>query len=947
MNRSLLLALILCACASPGAGPAASKRIAPRPWEHERSDIPADPRIRFGALENGMRFAWMRNSEPKFRSYLRLHVDVGSLAEKEDERGMAHFLEHMAFNGTRHWPDTSLIEWFQRHGMAFGADTNAHTGFSETVYEIDLPTSDADSLAEGLAVLRDFADGILLEAKQVDGEKGVIDAEERERDSPSYRILERSWKIELAGSRIPERIPIGVKSVRDRFTPDSVRTFYRRWYRPENMTLLLVGDLGDLDPSDRIRKAFADFAAPTSPLEREPAVGAPTFAHRTYAILEKDASEEMIGLGQAKPYEDHGDDVAHAKTDLPLRFARSMLDLRLHELSKREGAPFLSAETNPERADGLRVEDGEALSIRCTGEKWSEALAACELELRRALELGFDDSELAEIRADALRGLDEAVERERTRSSASCVSELLEAAEERHVATSAETDRSIYKPMIEALDAKACSAAYTKAWKEGATILGATGNLDLGADAEKRLEEALRASRKVPVEAREKAEKKPFAYSSDPARAGAIAKRAHVDEFDLDEVVFENGVRLHVKKTDFKEKQVYASAQIGEGELSLDVKQRVLRFAAAAALTGGGLGAHDADELRRLTAGKTVGVGFEVGDQSFELGGPTTREDLLLECELMRAYLVDPGWREEGLRQFEKQVPVLFDSLEHQPGGPITLSFLPELYSGDERTKFPERAQFEGVTTAAEKEWLGASLGDAPIDLALVGDLDVEAAVTAAARTFGLLPKRRAADRHEYRRGPVELVPGLRRTYEIDTEVPKSLILISYPATDGRDSTTRRRLSFLANVLSDRLRVEVREKLGASYSPGAGVAIGEVRPNDGWIAVQAMAEPDKAEELAETCVKVADLMAEQGLTQEEVERQRKPAQAEIRDRLRTNEYWLEVLSRLHWNEKAFDDARTFPTYVDTIQAADLDPLAKAYLGKARASVAIVAPKKKG
>jgi len=170
----VLLALVACA-AQPQQAAEVRSPAAVRAWEHERSDIPVDPRIRFGRLENGMRYAWVKNAEPKDRSCLRLHVDVGSLSEEDSERGMAHFLEHMAFNGTENWPGTSLIEWFQSHGMAFGPDTNAMTGFSETVYEIDLPTSDPGSIGESLSVFRGFVDGMLLDPKEVDDEKGVVD----------------------------------------------------------------------------------------------------------------------------------------------------------------------------------------------------------------------------------------------------------------------------------------------------------------------------------------------------------------------------------------------------------------------------------------------------------------------------------------------------------------------------------------------------------------------------------------------------------------------------------------------------------------------------------------------------------------------------------------------------------------------------------------------------
>jgi len=942
----VLLALVACGSQPRQAAEVRSSAVV-RPWEHERSDIPVDPRIRFGRLENGMRYAWVKNAEPKDRSCLRLHVDVGSLAEEDSERGMAHFLEHMAFNGTENWPGTSLVEWFQDHGMAFGPDTNAMTSFSETVYEIDLPTSDAESIGEGLSVFRGFVDGMLLDPKEVDDEKGVVDAEERERDSPGMRMLERSLEIELAGTRIPSRLPIGEKAVRDEFTAESVRRFYRRWYRPEKLTLVLVGDFGELDPTAMIERTFADLRLPPEKPASEPSIGAPAFARPFYSITEMDAAAVDVSIGRARAWEDRPDDLAHTRSDLPLSFARQMLALRLHELSKKENAPFLAAGPGTLRDNGLRAQDGESLDIRCTSEKWAQALAACNVELRRVLETGFEEHEVAEVRADMLRSLDEAVDREPTRSSRSWATELVVASEERHVPVAAAAEREIYRPMIEALDAKTCHEAYAASWNRGEWIVSVSGNVDLGPDAERSVREAWEASLAIPVEAKESRADAPFAYACDPAKTGAIASRSHQDEFDLEQVVFENGVRLHVKKTDFKQKQILAYALVGEGELALDPEDRILGIAAPPVVTGGGLGAHDADQLRRLTAGRTVGVGFDVGEQAFSLGGPTTSEDLLLQCEIMRAYLVDAGWREEGLRQLKQQIPVWFESFEHQPQGPLTLEFLPEFYSNDARARFPSRERFESLKTSEVRDWLRASLDTAPIDLVFVGDLDVDAVVDAAAKTFGTLPERRARDPHEERLTPMDLRTGLRRDYAIDTEDPKTLVMIAYPATDGRDTATRRRLQFLGQLLSDRLRVQVREKLGASYSPSAGAQASETTPRDGWIAIQATAEPGKAEELVEACLAAADEMSTGSLTPEEIDRQRKPEQARIRERLRTNGYWLQALSGLHQGKDAFADMRTYPTWVDSIGPAELEPLAKEYLGKSRASVAVVAPKPGG
>jgi zinc protease len=264
-------ALVLAALCPPAPAQLASGQA--RAWEHESSDIKPDPRIHFGQLDNGMRFAWMVNGEPKKRCYLRLHVDVGSLNEDDSQQGMAHVLEHMAFNGSEHFEPGTLVEWFQKHGMAFGADTNASTSFSETVYKLDMPTSDEATIREGLTMLSDVAHGLLLKPKEVSDELGVIDGEERERDSAGFRAAIAELKDQFAGSRIATRIPIGDKAVRARFTAEAERAFYTRWYRPENMTLVIVGDLGALDPSGLVKELFAAIPAPKDAPAASPAPG--------------------------------------------------------------------------------------------------------------------------------------------------------------------------------------------------------------------------------------------------------------------------------------------------------------------------------------------------------------------------------------------------------------------------------------------------------------------------------------------------------------------------------------------------------------------------------------------------------------------------------------------------------------------------------------------------
>jgi len=944
-----LLALVALAatCRSSDSAPAEApapgrlERVAPRPWEHERSDVPVDARIRFGALDNGLRWAWAANPEPKERVYLRLHVDVGSLAEEEDERGLAHFLEHMAFNGSRNFPAGTLIEWFQRHGMSFGADTNAHTSFSETVYKLDLPNADPATIREGLQVLRDFADGLLLAAEEIEREKGVIDGEERERDSAAWRLQVKQLDLFFDGTRIPARLPIGKQEVRARFTAEGVRAFYEKWYRPDAMTLVAVGDLGTLDPAPLFAAAFADMQTPATPLPAEPAVGRPTRLDRVLAIHEPEIPSLSLSIQKLVPWEEEPFVVAEWLEDLPLQYARSMLNLRFSELAKQEATPFLGAGVGS--AAALEVLDGETLTLASAPEKWEAALAAAEQELRKALEFGFRQAELDEVRADALRGLDEAVEREKTAHSNGILEELLTAAESEYVPTDAATTRAILRPTIEALTLAQCQAAFSAAWSAGELSLSATGNLDLGPEAEAKLRAAFAASAAVPVAAEAEEAVLAFAYASDPALSGPIAARTHVEDLDFTTVRFANGVVLNVKRTDFKERQILFGVHLGEGELTLAPEQSALNFVAGQVFGAAGLVAHSDDDLRRLTAGKVVGLNFSVAEDSFLFGGATTREDLLFQLELLCAQLEAPGWRTDGLVQFRRELPLLFEGLAHQHQGPLVQHFMPALFANDPRQSFPAQEAVATIDMDDVRAWLAPEFAEGALEVAFVGDLDLEETIALAARTLGRLPARRDWRALDERRNVPAPLPGLRQTHTIETQVPKSLVLIAFPFPDGLDTHTRRAATLLGNVVNDRLRLEVREKLGATYSPGAGTQLSTVYPGVGLLMIQAMADPDKVETLVEACLGVARSLSEQGVTEEEVARLKEPLLKQRRDGKRQNSFWLGVLVEATRKPHQLDDFRSADAFYEGHTAADLTPLARRHLAPEKASILVVNP----
>ncbi|MFN0243377.1 MAG: M16 family metallopeptidase [Planctomycetota bacterium] len=947
MRRLVALALAFL----PAPLGALAQSPAPSVWPHQASDLPADPRIHFGVLANGMRWAWMDNAEPKKRCYVRMHVDVGSLAEDDSERGLAHFLEHMAFNGSKNHPPGTLIHWFQKHGMDFGADTNASTGYSQTVYALDLPESDEATLREGLAVLRDFADGLLLEQKEIDAEKGVVDAEEREAQSASRRVREAFNRRVLSGTRIADRDPLGVAATRSTFTSESVRAFYERWYRPDNTTLVLVGDLQGKDPLPLVEQAFASWKKPAEPLRREPDAGKTDFAQRIVAIHEPELPATTIVVQKLAPWRERKLTRAQILAELPRACARRMINLRFAQLQKAIGAPFLTAYVGDahDRAEagGIRVVDSDELVIQCPKDMWKDALATCERELRRALEHGFTESEVTETKLELERSVDRSVERESTRPSSSWLEAILGAAESGLVPSAAATRSEVLKLAARELDGEACRKALHEAWSQGTLVITVSGPLDLGPEAEKLIREAYEASVERPVEAAPKSDAAlVWAYASDPQKSGKIAARVHDPEFDVHTIAFDNGVRVYVKKTDFEAGQVLASVQFARGRLDLTPEQFPIGWMSEHVVEACALAAHSIDDLRKLSAGKDVNLRYRMVSDQFELAAPTTQAGLQLQCEWMCAQLMHAGWREEGLREFKKQLPLYYESLEHQLSGPLQTVFLKELYSGDKSRGIPAQSDVEGLDLAKLRAWLEPHMRTGALDVVLVGDLDLEATVEIAARTFGMLAPRRALDPRTDRRKPAEIATGLRRRYEVETQDEKALVWIVFPTTDGRDLATKRALRFLAGTISDHLLTELREKLGGAYSPNASAATSDAIPGDGYIAIEVTVDPAHVDTIVESTLALTDKLATDGPTKEEIDRLRVPALNQLRDARSVNSYWWNVLTRTHSRDNVFEELRTEQTWLEKVGVDELAPLAKRYLKRERASVAVVVPKAK-
>ncbi len=937
MTRALLLAALL---SYPAAQAAAAT------WPQDTSDLKPDPKAQFGVLENGLRYVILPHDEPPGRASIRLYMDVGSLAEADDQQGMAHFLEHMAFNGSRHFKGGEMVEYFQRLGMGFGADTNAHTSFNETVYMLELPKVESKFITEGMQLFRDYLDGMLLGEAEIDKERGIILSEKLSRDSIDYRTQIAGYKFALPESILPSRLPIGEEATIKAMKRDRFLDFYKGYYNPKRATVVVVGDLKD--PAmvrAEIEKHFAD-ARPQGKELPDPDLGRITSGYGTIAKLHTEMQAEAltISVEVPRPARNKADTAASRREKVIRDIADMMINQRLAKLSRAEGAPFISAESySYEYLEFVYV---NGIMAQCDPKNWKPTLTLLETELRRAIEHGFTDAEFEEAKATLLKSAKLRADQADSRKSRDLASGLVSLLSSRKVFTHPAADLARLTGELEKITREDSHTALVADWKGDDVQLFLGGNLKLEGDAEKEIIATFKDSAAKPVAAPEKEEAAAFAYTSFGAE-GKIAKQTVAKDLEITQTVFENNVRLNHKRTEFEKGTLRVLVNFGGGRLSAPAgKQGLIQFAQSTFQLGG-LEKHGVDDIRRIFASRTVGSDFTVGDEAFLLSGRTTPDDLDAQLQLLTAYLVAPGYRDEAQRQFEKNIDPLYTQLQHTPEGVMNDKVVAFIHSGDERWGFPAIEEMRKRNLAELKEWLTPALKEGFLEVTVLGDIDADKAVAAVARTLGALPKRGDKPAYEKERQVAFPKPEASKKFSFDSEIPKAIATIYWPTADMSDIQRTRRLTVLASILDDRLRIKVREEMGDTYSPACYHVANDTFKGYGYVTTMIECKPELAASLTKLVIEIGDKLSTGEITDDEFDRAIKPTLQQIEQMRRDNRYWsMNVLRCSQEHPERLDWARSFVSDFAGIKKDEISALAKEYLGAKRAVSADIVPNEK-
>jgi zinc protease len=903
----------------------------------DRDAMPVDPSLRQGTLPNGLRYVLLpRHAEPDHVS-LRLVVQTGSLDEREDERGYAHFVEHMAFEGTAHYPSGKLVLFLQRLGLGFGADLNADTSFTHTIYKLDLPA--ARYLPEALAVFRDYADGLAFPEYALDKQRGVVLSELHARATAQYDLTTK-WIDDLyAGTPLPDRMPIGDKSLIEKADAPKLRAYYRRGYRPERMIVVVVGDFAPERLEPALRQLFGSMTGwgpRVAPVKVALPAGGALRVDVLASPVETAAAADLVSL-VAKDESTRAGFHAWMGSTVVI----NLLNRRLAEqvrTNPRIGNAFALVDFGPDQLFAhLRIE------AQSGANDWQSAVSLVEQELRRARTLGFQPDEVREsvfgVLAN-LRGTRDEVATYQPNLLADRVAAQAALGQPWPDLDAEIADASAYLAPFTPADA---AAALRGAFPETGLHLILRRPTPLAGGAEAVLA-AYQASAAQPLAEAPSAEDGQLLFHyGDMLSPGAVAQRRTQTDLRLDEVTFANGVRLNLRPSAGESHLFGLSARLGRGVADTPPGRPRIEFLGVAMFLLSDLGQNTQDEVTRLLRLHAVQFNFTLTDYQMAIDAVGPTAELPFTLRLLTAYLSDLKLDRSKLNGALGQYAVIRNKALGSTEALASNETYFQMTSSDPRANLPSieqlaRYPFDDVTGWMRTHWLKG-----PVEVGVTGNIDVESTIAATALTLGALPPRTDLPFAEHEHLTLLEMP-YRKTVPVSLPDQAATLRVAWPASTAADIPVNAALQLAIDAIADRLRIQLRDELGATYSPLGGVYQAPDQPGFCFPWIELTFDPTQAKSLANRTLALANDVATQGITAEEFARLREPRRAQTAAQLGSNFWWLQhVLVRAQTQPSILGDVRALTTAYTTVTREDVNRAAAQYLHSAKADAILIIP----
>jgi len=876
--------------------------------------IPVDPRITVGQLANGLRY-WIReNREPKNRAELRLVVNAGSVLEDEDQRGLAHVVEHLAFNGTTHFPQQKLVDFMESIGMRFGSDLNAFTSFDSTTYVLQVPMDSPAIVENAFLILEDWAHNVTFEPKAVDKERGIIVEEWRLGQGADARIRDRQIPVLLKGSRYAERLPDGKKEVIETFSYDTLKRFYRTWYRPNLMAVVAVGDFDRARIEDLIKKRFAALTNPPGAPAR-PDYPVPDHDGTLFSIVpDKEAQQSIVSVYHKLPAAEQSTVGAYRRM-LVERLFNDMINDRLTEILQKPNPPFLGAVSSRGRFVGSK--DAYVLSALVGDGGIPKGLKALYTEGERVARFGFTATELERRKATAMRYFERAVAEKETSASNDYAEEFTRAFLEGEPTPGIQWENDAHKLFLPAITLAEVNALAREWMTDRNRVVTASLPEKPGVPvpteaelrqvlADVRTEMGLTAYQDTTTDA-PLVDKEPV--------PGEIVARREVPAIGVTEWTLSNGARVVLKPTSFKEDEILFEATSPGGISLAEDANLVPANTADQVVPAGGLGVFSAVDLEKKLAGKAVTIRPSIDELDEGLSASASPKDAEILFQLVYLTFTEP-----------RPDPVVFEVLKSQ-----IKTYL------ENRTKSPETVFSDTLRTTLQRDqprFRPMTVEEIPLlnldksmafyrdrfadasdfTFVLVGNIDLAAIEPLVKRYLASLPSLHRKEMwKDWRVSPPEGV--VKRTVEKGVE-PKSLtaIVFSGPFTD--DPGHRVNIRAAGQILETRLRKLLREKLSGTYDVSVRPSYGRVPRQEFRMGIDLGTDPARMDEMSKAIFAEIKKLQKKGPTAAEVDEVRLAESRDYETASRENGWWLRRLSDSYW---LGDDPASIVKFPDSLK----------------------------
>ena len=944
-TRALLVTAVAVAAVSV-ASARQQRNVALTPETAPLTDtLPVDPQITVGRLPNGLRYYIRANHKPEQRAELRLVVNAGSVLEDDSQRGLAHMCEHLAFDGTKHFPEQDIIAFMQSLGMQFGPHVNAYTSFDETVYQLQIPTGQPAVIDRALLILQDWAHDVTFDPQQIEKERKVVMEEWRLGRGADARLQDKQFPVLLEGSRYAERLPIGQPAIIENAKPDEIKRFYDDWYRTDLMAVIAVGDFDRSAVETLVKDHFGPIPAPVAPKPR-PVYTLPNHRGTRYTIAtDKEATDTEVNVYALGPARDQSTLADYRQQQILDPLFTDMLSSRFEELSQQPSAPFIDAQAGRSRL--VRTVDAKSLAALVNDGGAVKGLDALFTETARVARFGFTATELARAKQKLLRFLDQAVTEKDNEPSAEFAEEFTRAFTTDEPIPGILYESKLYHRFVPGVTLDDVNKM-AKDWAtdhDRVVVVSAPDKPGVPVPTEADLAAAMRTASNRPLQPYVDAVANVPLLDSTPT-AGTVVKTTTREADGITEWELSNGVRVALKPTTFKEDEILVRGfSLGGTSLASD-PDFTSAETAGQVIAAGGVGKLSAVDLDKALAGKVAHASPSIGDTDEGVNGSSSRDDLETLFQLIYLRFTAPRADPAIFSLMTSQAKTMLANQTATPEFAFNDALRSALSQNHPRARAMTADRVDEMNLDKSLAFYKQRFADASgFTFVVVGSFDLPTIKPLVERYLASLPSLHRGDtvRDVGVRPPTTIV-----TKRVEKGVePKSQAAIVFTGPFQYDPAHRVILRAMTMVLESRLLEILREDLGGTYSVSVTPTYDKLPVPQFSVSIEFGCSPTRTDELIKRVFEDIDALKTGPLTMRDISDTQRALQREFETNSKLNGYWLnQIALRYEYGE---DPATVLqlPTLYAALTPEAIQDAARTYLNTNDYVQVTLFPEKKG